>query len=96
MRELPAITAFLIYQLLRGRPPYFPVYSNKLKDIGQFIGASWTSSVASGLQSLVWRYSWEESGNIHYKNELITYNKEDCYALQLLTNELSKINNNFL
>ena len=40
---------------------YFPVRSNVLKDIGHFIGARWTSTHASGLQSLVWRHRWEES-----------------------------------
>src|SRR4029434_11118123 len=35
---------------------YFPVRSNRLKDIGTFIGAQWTSPIASGLQSLVWRH----------------------------------------
>ncbi|WP_017313984.1 IS66 family transposase [Mastigocladopsis repens] len=70
---------------------YFPVYSNTLKEIGHFIGATWTSSVASGLQSLVWRYSWEETGEVRYKNCLLTYNAEDCHALKLLVDELSKI-----
>jgi predicted RecB family nuclease len=40
---------------------YFPVYSNRLKTIGRFIGASWTSPEASGLQSLVWRYHWDNT-----------------------------------
>ena len=34
---------------------YFPVRSNRLKDIGRFLHVSWTSPDASGLQSLVWR-----------------------------------------
>jgi predicted RecB family nuclease len=70
---------------------YFPVRSNRLKDIGNFIGATWTSSNASGLQSLVWRHSWDTTHNPHYKNTLLTYNAEDCRALQLLTDELSQI-----
>jgi predicted RecB family nuclease len=70
---------------------YFPVRSNKLKELGKFVGASWTSPEASGLQSLVWRDLWEESQNGRYKQMLIKYNEEDCWALQLLTNQLSKI-----
>src|SRR5215510_462864 len=31
------------------------------KDIGNFIGAQWTSPQASGLQSLVWRHHWEHT-----------------------------------
>ena len=70
---------------------YFPVRSNSLKELGKFIGMAWTHSESSGLQSLVWRYRWNESKNQEYKQILITYNKEDCKALYLLTEELSKI-----
>jgi predicted RecB family nuclease len=51
---------------------YFPVYSNGLKDIGRFIGASWTTPITSGLQSLVWRHYWEETQENRYKEELLT------------------------
>ncbi|MBK8902051.1 MAG: TM0106 family RecB-like putative nuclease [Anaerolineaceae bacterium] len=70
---------------------YFPVRSNSLKAIGEFIGAAWTSPDASGLQSLVWRHHWDENQNAKYKEMLIPYNKEDCQSLKLLVDELSKI-----
>ena len=70
---------------------YFPVHSNSLKEIGKFIGATWTSRNASGLQSLVWRHYWDVTRNTRYQKCLLTYNKEDCQALKLLTDELSKI-----
>ena len=70
---------------------YFPVRSNRLKDVGRFIGAEWTSSNASGLQSLVWRHHWEQTQEAQYREVLVTYNREDCQALKLLTDELSKI-----
>jgi len=70
---------------------YFPIRSNRLKDIGKFIGANWTSPDASGLQSLVWRHYWDETHDTQYQDLLVTYNQEDCQALKLLTDELSKI-----
>ena len=70
---------------------YFPVRSNQLKDIGRFIGATWTSPKASGLQSLVWRYHWEQTQDTIYREVLVTYNREDCQALKLLVDELTKI-----
>jgi predicted RecB family nuclease len=70
---------------------YFPVYSNGLKTIGHFIGASWTSPEASGLQSLVWRYHWDNTQDEKYKNLLLIYNSEDCQSLKLLTDKLSTI-----
>jgi len=70
---------------------YFPTQSNGLKDIGRVIGASWTSSDASGLQTLVWRHQWEKTQHTEYRQLLITYNAEDCLALYLLTDELTRI-----
>jgi transposase len=70
---------------------YFPARSNSLKDIGRFVGAFWTSPDASGLQTLVWRYQWEQTQNTEYKQLLMTYNQEDCLALHTLTDELTKI-----
>jgi predicted RecB family nuclease len=70
---------------------YFPVYSNRLKEIADFVGASWTTTGASGLQSLVWRYYWDETHHTQYKTLLLTYNEEDCHALKLLVDELVKI-----
>ncbi len=70
---------------------YFPVSSNGLKEIGRFIGANWILPNSSGLQSLVWRYKWEITQDDKYKNYLLTYNKDDCLALSLLTDELSRI-----
>ena len=72
---------------------YFPVRSNGLKDIGDFIGAKWTSPDASGLQSLVWRHRWEETLDTQYQEILMTYNTEDCQALKLLVNEVTNVKN---
>jgi predicted RecB family nuclease len=55
---------------------YFPVRSNRLKDIGHFIGAKWTSPNASRLQSLVWRHQWEASQDVSYRNRLMIYNND--------------------
>lgn len=70
---------------------YFPVRSNTLKDLGQFIGAKWSSTDASGLQSVVWRFQWEASRDDALKSQIIAYNLEDCHALQLLLTELRNI-----
>jgi predicted RecB family nuclease len=70
---------------------YFPVRSNNLKELGRYLGATWSSPEASGLQSLVWRHHWEASSADCYKQMLLTYNEEDCRALILLTNELTKV-----
>jgi len=70
---------------------YFPVNSNKLKEIGQYLGSSWTSPHASGLQSLVWRYLWEDTQESAYRKHLLIYNREDCEALYHLVEKLSTI-----
>jgi predicted RecB family nuclease len=70
---------------------YFPLRSNRLKEIGKYIGASWESDNASGLLSLVWRHSWEKTGDMRYRQYLTKYNEDDCRALALLTETLSDI-----
>lgn len=74
---------------------YFPVFSNSLKEIGRFIGASWETQDASGLQSIVLRYQWEEERIDEYKKLLIKYNHDDCNALKLLIDKISSITDNF-
>ena len=69
---------------------YFPTYSNGLKDLGKSLGAKWTNEKASGLQTIIWRNEWEE-GQTQRKEDLQTYNQEDCLALKILTDELSRI-----
>lgn len=70
---------------------YFPVRSNRLKDIGHFLGVSWTAAEASGLQSLVWRDRWEASGREDDQQQLLTYNEEDCRALLALAEALTRL-----
>jgi predicted RecB family nuclease len=61
---------------------YFPTFSNGLKEIGKYLGCTWTEADASGLQSLVWRARWEQTGDQGWRRKLITYNAEDCSALK--------------
>ncbi len=70
---------------------YFPVRSNSLKDICRFIGLSWTSPEASGLQSLAWRYRYDDTGDQQCRHLLLTYNREDCENLRGLTEKLRDI-----
>jgi predicted RecB family nuclease len=64
---------------------YFPTHSNGLKDIGGYLGCRWTEENASGIQSIVWRRRWEETGSAPFKDRLTTYNAEDCTALREVT-----------
>jgi predicted RecB family nuclease len=64
---------------------YFPVRSNGLKDIGTFLGVTWTGRSASGLHALSSRLKWEADRDESLKERLLLYNKEDCLALQRVT-----------
>jgi predicted RecB family nuclease len=72
---------------------YFPVYSNRLKEIGAFVGAKWTVSNATGLRSLAWRSRWEDIRDSEHKDMLLSYNREDCLALKILGDKLTNIKN---
>ena len=70
---------------------YFPTFSNRLKDIGHFLGARWTGPVTSGLQSLAYRVEWQQSLAPELKTALVTYNREDCAAIETVTSHLTQI-----
>ncbi|MCX5637477.1 MAG: IS66 family transposase [Planctomycetota bacterium] len=70
---------------------YFPSRSNSLKALGALVGAKWASPNPSGLQSLVWRYRWEDTHREEMKQALLAYNLSDCHAVRLLTAELREI-----
>jgi predicted RecB family nuclease len=38
---------------------YFPTYSNGLKDIGTYLGCTWSERDVTGIQGIVWRRRWE-------------------------------------
>jgi hypothetical protein len=64
---------------------YFPTFSNGLKEVGRYLGCTWTEENASGLQSLVWRARWEQDREPVWKGKLLTYNAEDCASLKHVT-----------
>jgi predicted RecB family nuclease len=78
--EITINTLSLIYSHV-----YFPSFTNGLKDIGRYLGCQWTDEHASGIQSIVWRRTWEDSHDEEWKQRLITYNLEDCAALKKVT-----------
>ena len=67
---------------------YFPTYSNGLKEIAGYLGFRWSGSLTSGLETIVWRHRWEASRDPPVKQTLLDYNRQDCEALELVTNRL--------
>lgn len=74
---------------------YPPTYSNRLIDIANLLGFTWSEDNASGIQSIVWRRKWELSANPKYKERLIKYNIEDCLALTSITDWILNIKQKF-
>jgi predicted RecB family nuclease len=70
---------------------YFPVYSNRLKDVAGCLGYVWQDPTPSGLQAVVWRHRWEQTHDCDVKAALVRYNLDDCHALKLLTTFLYEI-----
>lgn len=70
---------------------YFPTRSNQLKDLGAAVGAFWPTANPSGIESIAWRFRWEDSGQDEFKDKLLAYNEADCNALHLLTSELQAL-----
>jgi predicted RecB family nuclease len=67
---------------------YFPTFSNGLKEIARYLGFDWSSASVSGVQTIAWRETWSGQKEPHEKQGLISYNAEDCEALELVAQEV--------
>jgi predicted RecB family nuclease len=70
---------------------YFPVHSNDLKSVVGCLGFRWSDTNASGLQSIAWRHRWEATRSEAVKQQLVTYNEEDCQALERVVQMLRSL-----
>lgn len=70
---------------------YFPTYSNQLKEIAKYLVFCPSVPVATGLDSISWRTKWEVSHDVATRDLLLTYNQDDCLALQRLADFLSSL-----
>jgi predicted RecB family nuclease len=70
---------------------FFPVHANDLKSVASYLGFKWSAENASGLQSIVWRYNWEARRDEGLRQQILTYNREDCLALERVVAFLSLI-----
>jgi predicted RecB family nuclease len=73
---------------------YFPTYSNGLKEIGNYLGFSRCETHLDGLLSVMLRYQWVVSQSSSTKQQLKTYNAEDCAALDFLSRRIAEISRN--
>ena len=74
---------------------YFPLYSNGLKEIGQYLGSRWTDPNASGLTSISLRSRWEKEHDASLKRQLERYNLDDCEALKRIAELVYTISEGF-
>ncbi|BFU90856.1 MAG: hypothetical protein NTAFB01_20430 [Nitrospira sp.] len=67
---------------------YFPAFSNRLKEIAGYLGFTWSDPAASSVQTIAWRHEWEVTKTPSLKAALVTYNAQDCEALELVASKL--------
>ena len=67
---------------------YFPTFSNGLKEIAGNLGFRWSNPSATGIRTVAWRQDWEASRVSAAKQALLTYNTEDCAALEAVAHKL--------
>jgi predicted RecB family nuclease len=79
-----------VIQLIYGKV-YFPTFANDLKTVASNLGFRWAVENASGIQSLIWRYRWEATLKHEYKKNLLRYNRDDCRALEVVTDALRSL-----
>jgi predicted RecB family nuclease len=70
---------------------YFPTYSNSLKDIDGCIWFQLSLYGATGRTASEWRSAWNSSRDPGLKQQLITYNTEDCVALRKVSEAIMSV-----
>jgi predicted RecB family nuclease len=70
---------------------YFPTYANSLKEIASFLGFRWSMEAPSGQRSLWLRRTWELTGSEAAKRELLSYNADDCTALEVVAKAVQQL-----
>jgi predicted RecB family nuclease len=79
-----------ILSIIRGNV-YFPTFSDSLKDIASWLGFAWSQPSLIGLNSVVHRHAWENSGDPAIKANLLTYNAEDCQAAEIVARAIFEL-----
>jgi predicted RecB family nuclease len=70
---------------------YYPCHSNGLKEIAKHLGFRWSASTATGTGTIVLHQEWEASRAPAPKEAILTYNAEDCQALEVVSNCLLEL-----
>lgn len=73
---------------------YPPTYKNSLKEIANFIGFEWQDKSITGYKTIFLRKQWDLEKDNKIKDALINYNKEDCEALIVVKDWVSKLSQN--
>ena len=74
---------------------YFPTFSNGLKEIAAHLGFRWSDSALTGTETIRWRHEWAASRAGDQKSSLLTYNSEDCKALDVVATRLVELTQAF-
>jgi len=78
-----------VYSIIKSKI-FFPLNSNSLREISDYLGFNSKNKIRNGLQSIYWKLFWDIHQEKDIKKEILNYNKEDCYRLRLLCEWLSK------
>ena len=87
-------TAVNLLSVIFGRV-YFPAPSNGLKEIAVHLGFRWSDPTLTGTQTIRWRHEWEASRAHFQKLSLVTYNSDDCKALDVIVSKLIELKQAF-
>jgi len=70
---------------------YFPTFSNGLKEIAGHLGFRWLDPAVTGIETIKRRHEWLASRARDQKSSLLTYNSEDCKALDVVASKLVEL-----
>ncbi len=70
---------------------YWPVSSYGIKNVARCLGFNWTAEDAGGANSIAWFNDYQKNpGRKELLEKILTYNREDCEAMVVVKDWLSK------
>jgi predicted RecB family nuclease len=84
-------TAVDLYQdVVRPRMEW-PTRDYSIKTLATFLGFNWRDKHPSGAASIEWYHRWVEGGDPAIRNRILDYNQDDCVAMRVLLDEISRL-----
>ena len=82
-------TVDLYHDIVKSKTEW-PTRDYSIKTLAKYLGFKWRDTDPSGAASIEWYNRWISTGEESIRTRILKYNEDDCRAMRVLLDELSK------